>query len=240
MDKVTFLPLIPGILFGFLMIKERLVSFSAKGLKLKMATSLCFLLTAIAGLFFNRGLFGIIVVMVLLTGCIGDFELDLKFVDCTRDYQHTMKGMAAFSAAHILLMVAMYSRFLRYYESLVLILACIMFLALLFGFVFMQISVKMGNEYGDLYKPVLIYSCIMLMAFFMAIFDAGLLIKSRVEGNALCIILLLIGMLFFVISDAFLSMTYFGKDKIQKMPLVMNCLLYYTGQFLIAFSILFA
>ena len=52
-------------------------------------------------------------------------------------------------------------------------------------------------------------------------------------------ILMTVGAVLFLLSDAVLSNTFFGRGKDKKHHLFINHFLYYAGQYLIAASVLF-
>jgi uncharacterized membrane protein YhhN len=91
----------------------------------------------------------------------------------------------------------------------------------------------MKLSYGRMRPVVLIYG----FCLFSTVFVSGLLWLEHRE-TALCFIF--IGSILFAISDLVLSGTFFGSGKDRPVDIVSNYLFYYSGQFLIAYSLVLA
>jgi len=90
----------------------------------------------------------------------------------------------------------------------------------------------MKMSFGDFLIPSIAY------AFLLTLFLASAVAAGFLAGFTLSVILLIVGAGLFLLSDLVLSMIYFdGNDA--RMLIIINHVLYYAAQFLIALSLFY-
>ncbi|MFA6866258.1 MAG: lysoplasmalogenase family protein [Clostridia bacterium] len=205
---------------------------SVKALILKMITSSLFILTAFASLMCNPnphfiGFFGLLL-MGAVFGLIGDIVLDLKIIyqdNIKQSELYTHSGMAVFAIGHIFYILAIIF-YLGGFNLIALVAAIIISTAIVLITKFI-----MKFNYGKFIIEVVLYT--FLLTYFMTSS-----IFAVIDGFGTSAIILLIGSVFFLASDAVLGMTYFN-NKDNKGIITLNHVLYYIAQFLIPLSILY-
>ena len=234
---LTYVLLALGGLFLTLFLLFRTKEGGMLPAALKTVTSLLFVATAISGAVNNYIVTGIasvpkftfigLIILGLACGMVGDLTLDLKVTYQTTNVRHsdiyTYFGMAAFGIGHILYITAV---------------------AIFFGFSAWTILIAVGAtaaifavslfclkmQFGKFLIPSIVYA--LLLTLFLACTVAGGIITCF----SLPILLLIIGAALFLLSDLVLSMIYFdGNDS--RVLIVVNHVLYYAAQFLIALSV---
>ncbi|MDR1905703.1 MAG: lysoplasmalogenase [Clostridiales bacterium] len=199
---------------------------SAKALLFKTCTSVLFVLVAVFSIT-EQSVFFALTVSGLLFGLIGDIMLDLKFVDKANAVLYTFAGMCAFAIGHLFYIGAVIFFFdLEFIDVLISALAAIV------GAVAVIITTLkvMKYNYEKYLSAAAVYS-------FLLIFFTALTICALIKGESLeSAWLLSIGSVCFLVSDVVLSMMYFGGKK-GKSYIVINHVLYYAAQFLIAFAV---
>lgn len=234
---LTYILLVLGGLFLTCFLLFRTKEGGMLPAALKTVTSFLFVATAVAGAVNNyvvTGTVGVpkltfmgLVILGLVCGLIGDLTLDLKVTYQATNLRHsdiyTFFGMAAFGIGHILYVVAV---------------------ALFFGFSAWTILIAVGAtaaifsvslfllkmKFGKFLIPSILYA--LLLTLFLACTVAGGLIASF----TLPVILLVVGAALFLLSDLVLSMIYFDGNE-SRVLIVVNHVLYYAAQFLIALSV---
>ncbi|HCJ01832.1 MAG TPA: hypothetical protein DHV31_02950 [Clostridiales bacterium] len=203
---------------------------------LKTLTSLLFVATAVSGLIYNhiitctstsKLLFGGLVILGLVCGLIGDLTLDLKVTYQTLNIRHsdlyTFFGMIAFAIGHIFFITAV-ALFFDFSAWTILIAAGVT--AAIFAISIFLLKMK----FGKFLIPAVAYT------FLLTLFFAGTIAAGIITGFSVALILLAIGSALFLLSDMVLSMTYFNANE-SRILIVINHVLYYAAQFLIALSI---
>ncbi|HAE88765.1 MAG TPA: hypothetical protein DCG79_02720 [Clostridiales bacterium] len=233
----TYILLVLGGLFLTLFLLFRTKEGGMLPASLKTVTSFLFVATAIAGAVNNYIATGVanvskltftgLVILGLVSGLVGDLTLDLKVTYQTTNIRHsdiyTFFGMAAFGIGHILYIAAVgvYFGF-----SAWTILIAVGATAAIFAISLFLLKMK----FGKFLIPSVCYA--LLLTLFLACTVAG----GIIAGFTLPVILLVVGAALFLLSDLVLSMIYFdGNDS--RVLIVVNHVLYYAAQFLIALSV---
>lgn len=244
-------------LIAFLIKRDKKSSIVA--IALKTVTSLMFISAAVASAIYSMhsnpstdfsrlvpvGLF----VLGLVFGMVGDILLDFKiyfkalnmrFLCLDHDTDVLMlTGMSSFGFGHILYITAL--AILNSSSLINLLYSCAIGLALIALVMFMSIKV-MKMDFRKFLISSIIYGFLLGTFVIYSLFN--------VVGNpSIENILLLVGSIFFIVSDLILSITYFSKKEDyeksgmfnpeSKFMIIANHVTYYVAQFLIAISIMF-
>jgi len=212
-----------GMVLLVLYIHEKVRGYTLKGVFLKTAVSVVFVSIAVtAG---SSVVMAPFLIMGLLFGLLGDIWLDLKYVFPPQDEAFTYAGFLVFGIGHVLYVAGL----LTQYGARIDIAGSFLLAALAAGLV-LVLEKPMKLSYGRMRPVVLIYG----FCLFSTVFVSGLLWLEHRE-TALCFIF--IGSILFAISDLVLSGTFFGSGKDRPVDIISNYLFYYSGQFLIAYSL---
>ncbi len=233
---ITYVLLVLGGLFLtlFLLFRDKNGGFLPTALK--TVTSMLFVATAVSGVINNyivTGTLGVtkltfygLVLLGLTCGVIGDLTLDLKIVYKNNPRHNdlfTFFGMAAFGIGHVLYIVAVaiYFGFSAWSILIAAALTAVIFTVSLF-------LLKM--QFGKFLIPSIVY------ALLLTLFLAGTVVAGIFTAFTLPVILLIVGAALFLLSDLVLSMIYFEGNE-ARVLIVVNHVLYYAAQFLIALSL---
>ena len=233
---ITYVLLVLGGLFLtlFLLFRDKNGGFLPTALK--TVTSMLFVATAVSGVINNyivTGTLGVtkltfygLVLLGLTCGVIGDLTLDLKIVYKNNPRHNdlfTFFGMAAFGIGHVLYIVAVaiYFGFSAWSILIAAALTAVIFTVSLF-------LLKM--QFGKFLIPSIVY------ALLLTLFLAGTVVAGIFTAFTLPVILLSVGAGLFLLSDLVLSMIYFEGNE-ARVLIVVNHVLYYAAQFLIALSL---
>ena len=235
----TYILLVIGAVFLTAFLSFRTKDGGILPAALKTITSFLFVATAVAAVIGNYSMTGSLsakkllfmglIVLGLVAGLIGDLTLDLKITYRDSNMRHsdlyTYFGMAAFGVGHILYIVA---------------------IALYFGFSPWTLLIALGataaifcvsvfvlkTDFGKFLVTSIVYT------FLLTLFAANAIAAGVIAGFSLTVILLSVGAGLFLLSDLVLSTIYFDGDDSRGM-IVVNHVLYYAAQFLIAVSLLY-
>ena len=169
---------------------------------------------------------GVIIVIGLIFGLIGDIVLDLKLIYPDDDEFYTYFGFTSFILGHLLYI----GYFLLNFHLHVLDYSFIFGLAGMTVFLVLVTENPMKLNFGKFRLISSIYAFILSFITFLMLWTA-----IRYENFGMLIFSL--GLIFFLISDLILSHSYFGKKEKPWMILT-NYIFYYGAQYLIALSIL--
>ena len=207
---------------------------SAIAITFKTLTSVFFIATAIAAFYtnFRQSAFSIenidmflLFLGGLIFGLIGDILLDCKILYPQDDAPYTYAGMASFAVGHVLYIsaIAMYFGGFNWWGFLV---------GIVLAAAFMCVSIfVMKMDFGKYLIPTILYS-VLLIGFMCQSFCACIN-----DGWSGVTVLIFVASIVFLLSDVVLSMTYFeGKDS--KAMIIVNHVLYYAAQFMLAMSLL--
>ena len=206
-------------------IPEKIRGYTVKAVLIKSIVSLLFIAVAVfAG---SGARLAPYITIGLVLGLLGDIWLDLKYVFPKHDDVFTYAGFAVFGVGHIAYVTGL---LLQYGGGLFLAASFALAAAAAAAVGLMEKPLKLS--YGKMKPVVIAYGFTLFSTVFVS---GGLLLKTG--GKALWFIF--IGSILFAASDLVLSGTYFGKGKDRPVDIICNYLLYYAGQFLIAYSLVF-
>ena len=223
-----YLSLAAGLIVTAVFLFSRSKGASVKNLFLKMASSLCFILTAVFAVMANYRLssYGTLIIMGGVLGLCGDITLDLKFIYQKDSHEYLISGFLFFLVGHIFYNSALIlNTRLKWWWVLI----CVV-IAVVVGIVNTLSGKMLGLDYGK-YKGIVFYYVIFLTLTALVSILAAIVIHS------VAMIAFAVGAVLFLLSDVVLSFTYFGKGWDKPVHIFVNHLLYYAGQFLIASSV---
>ena len=220
-----------GVVVSLVFCYQRRLGFSIKNLLFKSVSSLCYLLTAVFALIdnVNARTYGSLIIMGGALGLVGDILLDLKGIYKNDERVYLKGGFIFFLVGHIFYIAAIvYSLKLKWW--IVLLGAAV---SAVIGVLTVLSANLMKVHYGAYRRIVAVYVAFLAMTTVMS--ATAMIVSSFEKGY----VLMAVGSLLFLLSDAVLSNTFFGRGKDKKHHLFINHFLYYAGQYLIAASIMF-
>lgn len=222
-----------GTVSLILYIREKLKAYTLKSVFWKTFVSVLFLAVALCA-WYGSGcmhIMGVLIILGLIFGLLGDIWLDLKYVYPEQDDIFTYAGFASFSVGHILFIAGMLLRYGPEGKPLYIILPILLAILVSAGNIMMEKVMKL--DFGKMRKIVFGYGAIL---FSTVLVSGSLALYHGWQVTTLNIIF--VGSILFALSDLVLSGTYFG-GKERPVDIILNYLTYYPAQFLIAFSLLF-
>lgn len=223
--------LVVGVIVSLVFCYQRSKGFSVNNLLFKSVSSLCYLLTAVFALINNNEAYtyGSLIIMGGALGLVGDILLDLKGIYKSEEKIYLKGGFIFFLVGHIFYTCAViYSLRIKWW--LVLIATVV---SVLIGVGTVLSANIMKVHYGAYRRIVAIYVAFLAMTMVISVIAA--FVSHFQKGY----VLLMIGSVLFLLSDAVLSNTFFGRGKDKPIHLFINHFLYYAGQYLIAASVMF-
>lgn len=197
-----------------------------KAVILKGSASMCFLGVGITAFIFSiNKTFATYILVGLILGVIGDIMLNLRFIIKNKSNIVFLGGTASFLLGHIFYIVALFTlASIKFIYAPIIV--AIAITAIVAYFIFSKLSVeKKMKIFGVVY--------ILIVSLFMSVANYNLIISV---SNAS--ILLAVGSILFFSSDVILIFNSFGPNP--KLCLrTSNLLLYFAGQLLIGFALLF-
>ena len=216
-----------------LYIREKIASYTLKAVLLKSVVSVLFITVAVLGWYLsNRGILGMFVIIGLTFGLLGDIWLDLKYVFRNYDDQFTYAGFASFGIGHILYIAGLLAQYKSGMKLAYLVLPII--LGTVLSLCNSVLEKPMKLHYGKMKGIVIGYGVLL----FSTVLLSGSLALAKGWQNP-TLNLFFAGGVLFALSDLVLSGTYFGVGKERPVDIISNYILYYGGQFLIAYSLLY-
>ncbi len=226
--------LIIGLVITAIFISKRTAKVTLNVAFLKAVASVCFIITGLFAMVENpecpKGV-GTLIAVGGVWGLLGDIALDLKYVFKKYEDEYLKAGFSSFGVGHIFYCIALVLAFSSNGKAF-LFGAVGVVLAAIFVFV----SEPLFKVKYEKYKTIALAYTSLLGGVL------GLSIGYTVYDFSLCSLLITIGFTLFIGSDAFLSGLYFGqteKDKTNRTAIVLNHILYYSAQFIIASSLMF-
>lgn len=231
--------LVPIIIMslGFLLLCwflfEKCKAYSLKATFIKATTSLLFIASA-AYCFSKTGLkvFPMFAIVGLAAGMLGDVFLELKCVFPEKDFEYTLSGFVAFGVGHIFYVTGLFLEFYKGQNVLYIIIP--LALAILMGPVVLLMEKLCKLNYGK-FKWVCFSYGMLLFSLTFSTFSVWMMNGFNNTG----LLLLFIAGVLFALSDLVLNPTYFGKGHEKPVDFIVNGVIYYAAQYLIALSILF-
>ncbi len=205
--------------------------FSVSNVMIKIASSLCFILTGVAALICNPDnyLYAGFIIFGGALGMCGDITLDLKGIHEEHKDGYMLSGFVFFLIGHLF-----YQAGIIYKSKLKLNIILICFAACIVFSILNLLSAKITKyEFGKYKLIVFLYT--IFLAFTTALSIAAMIISGFDKKY----IVLTVGALLFMLSDLILSGTYFGEGQDKPVHYFTNHFTYYAAQYLIAATILF-
>lgn len=227
---IAYIPLLAvSLIVSFVFCFKRRNGFGVNTLLLKVVSSLCFLLCGVAAIMISGStIYGGLILFGGVLGLCGDAFLDMKGIYSESKIKYMYGGFIAFLVGHIFYIAAM---LIANQLKFVHILICVGISVVVAAINVLGEKV-MKLEYGCFKTIMFVYGFILLMTLTVS---AMCLI---VNGFSVSRLLMLLGAIFFALSDIILNNTYFGKGFDGPIWYFSNHLTYYIGQYLIMTSIL--
>jgi len=177
-------------------------------------------------------LFGIIILIGLIFGMLGDVLLGFKYITTKTKKIWILSGMFAFAFGHISYVVGL---FIHFYQSGHILFAILPFaLALIISSAYLCVAKVVGIHFGKMFVFGIFYlTCLTSM------FSTALSMGILNQFNEPTLIMFFCGAFMFVVSDFMLTGAYFKDGQRPKWYMATYSVAYYLAQFAIAFSILF-
>lgn len=218
-------------------VHEKAKAYSVKAVLIKSVVSALFVTVGLFGLhasavYGETSPAGVLIVLGLVCGLLGDIWLDLKYVFPEQDQLFTYAGFGAFGVGHILYISGMLVRFYASGALAYVLVPVILAIVLSVGNALLEKPMKL--DYGIM-KPIVIAYGILLFSTMLV--SGGLALFHGWSEWALN--LMFAGGILFAASDLVLSKTYFGEGHERTIDFVLNYFTYYPAQFLIATALMF-
>ncbi len=228
---LTWVFLALGVIFTAVFLVKRDGNSSHCAVMFKICASMMFVVTAAVSIFYTKGdiRYGILMVIGLVLGLLGDIWLDFKWIYKSENRYFTYGGFLFFLIGHSCYIPAI---IMVNHLSLKTILLCLIFPFL------MAVGIQVGEKPMKLDLTGYRVICSVYGA------AVGMTVSTSVaaalaEGRGVSQIILAVGSIMFILSDLILCSTYFGEGKTSKPYVLFNHLLYYMAQFAVAMSIFF-
>lgn len=222
--------LVSGVAATLVFLVLRVRKGGLPGVIAKAIASMLFIATGCAALAMNIGesTYGLLIVLGLVCGLLGDVWLDLKYAYPQDSDTYLYAGFYSFFTGHLFFITAI---FVSYpWTPLTMAISIVAALIGAAGAILMEKPMKL--KYGRFKLTSFIYGFVLMMG-------ASSSIVAAAATGRMAWIVLSIGTVLFLLSDLVLSGTYFGEGKNTPAYVVANHVFYYAGQFVIASSILF-
>lgn len=203
---------------------------SVFGVALKTLTSVCFMMTAGFSLIKNPEAsdYGVLVIIGLLFGLLGDIALDLKWVYPKDDSKYLVMGFTTFAVGHLFYITAIMGQAGLTAKNLLIPAAAGVVVAV--GNLLLEKPMK--QDFGRFRPIVTAYGFILALSAATAVY-AAVASGFKTEWAVFAV-----GGVLFLLSDLVLSPMYFAKGKNTPANFVINHVLYYAAQYCIAITVL--
>ena len=226
------------IIFTPLFLKAQWPGMCFKSLFYKMICSTAFVSIGILSMFIagNQTTYAIMMLVGLAFGWLGDYFLHAK---PTNTYFGL--GLVSFMLGHIIYIVC-YIRTLPVISpdyNMFNFAEIIAVISLLVGAITLAIKFKVEFSMKILQFGVIVYTLVLIVMFVKATSLGINYCLTGASNGVIAALVLTLGSLCFVLSDATLGLIMFGGQKRNKPLKVFNIITYFAGQALLASSILF-
>jgi len=219
-----------GIAATLIFLLVRVKKGGVTGVITKAVASVLFIATACAAIAANPAGsgYGLLIVVGLTCGLLGDIWLDLKWVYHQDMETYLFAGFYSFLVGHLFFLVAIYSNYDWTWAGLAVSVVAALIGAT--GAILMEKPMKM--KYGKFKTTSFLYGFVLMLVASssgVAAFATGECVWTAMT----------VGSVLFLLSDLVLSGTYFGEGMNTPVFVVVNHVFYYAAQFVIASSVLF-
>lgn len=225
-----YVSLAAGLIVTTIFLFFRAKGANIKNLFFKTASSLCYLLTMAFAFIQNPEfpVYGAFLMMGGALGLCGDIALDLKCIYHQDANEYLKAGFLFFLVGHVFYNAAVIShvKFKWWWLLVCLAISVCVACATVFSANIMKV------HYGKYRKVVFAYTVFLSLTAVTSVLAALVTHESSM-------IIMAVGAVSFVLSDAVLNFTYFGRNWDKPIHLFVNHLLYYAAQYLIAASIIY-
>lgn len=227
---VYWIALVLGIAATILFLAVRVQKGGLPGLITKAVASVFFIATACAALAANAGQYryGLLIIMGLACGLLGDIWLDLKWIYLKDKDLYLYAGMYSFFVGHLFFITAIFLS----YAWTPMTMAISIIAAIIGAALSMLMEKPMKMDYGKFRPVCFLYGFILMMT------TASSIVAAVATGETVWVVMS-IGSVLFLLSDLVLTGTYFSEGKNTPAYVIINHALYYAAQFVIASSVLF-
>jgi len=203
------------------------------GLFLKIATSMCFIMATGAVILANSGAFGTYRYLFLgilvgqVFGLLGDYWLDIKDMLPKHKEPYMYAGFISFFICHVFYIVGLLRTYGWDWQMVAIMAGAGLALVIFVLATEKPMKVRFGSFKG-------------IVAAYSAIFGVSIsaALMSYINTRNLQALVMAIGLVVFLLSDLFLSGTFFGEGKDRPFDYAANYICYFGGQFTISLSLL--
>ena len=243
--------MLKGILFGLIglyvllvvgFLVTRVREGGVKALFLKASASLTFVMCAITALLMapENNRYGILIVIGMMFGVLGDIWLDLKYVQKEHEEAYTFAGMITFLIGHLFYIAGI----LSVYPEFVPWQICLAVFSAVGVTVLTRILGRNKEyNYGKVNGLVFVYSIVTMLIVTLCLNARNCFVFLPMLQGADApeyfwkFVLMTAATVLFALSDLVLSYIYFLKDGNTSKNVVINHSLYYVAQLILALSI---
>lgn len=226
--------LVLGAISSTFFIISKVTKYTFKTIVLKTIASLFFIALAITCIAYNQKdiIFGIVIILGLFFGLLGDVFLGFKYVIEKKKKLFIMLGMFAFLFGHVSYVTALSIKY--YIPGNILFVFLPFILATVLTTTYLLVAPKLGIQL----KKFTPFGASYIFCL-TSVFSTALFMNILNRFNYVTLIMILVGSVFFATSDFMLTGSYFKDGERSKAYRAIYSVAYYIAQFLIAFSLLF-
>lgn len=231
---MTYVFLFLGLILLITFVSKRTAKVTLNVAFLKAVVSVCFILTGLFAMVENEDcpkIVGALIAAGGVWGLLGDIALDLKYVFTKYEKEYLKAGFSSFGVGHIFYITAFIINFGFNTKVMLGALVAGIVCALI---VFIAEPIMKLDYRG--------YKMITVCYMFVLGYAYGVCSGYALFDYSLPSLIFTIGYILFILSDIFLSGLYFGKtekERTSRPAIIINHLLYYSAQFVIASTLLF-